>query len=207
MPANVVLTTTAQLDNQLVRDTLTHRSAMELVRDWIGEYFDVTANVRSWTPYWKEILLRQPGNILLGFRFRLGGPVEVSQSHGWTISQEELKEFEQALIPLLDELGQAMTQQRVADAIQSQYNEASRQVRDDDTILLQFKAPSATAALGATPAQPTEMAIIVRQNQTINVFANCTDEATGRAAIRRLLANMQVAGIPLETASPTIQRR
>jgi len=51
------------------------------------------------------------------------------------------------------------------------------------------------------------MAVIVRQDQTVSIFANCLDEAAGRAAVRRLLANMQVAGIPLETTSPTIQRR
>ena len=138
MSTNVVLTATAQLDSQLVLDTLTHRTAMELVRDWIGDYFDAPANVRSWTPYWKEFLLRQPGNLLITFRFRQGGPVEVSQTHGWTLSEEELAEFEQALISLLDELGQAMTQQRVADAIQSQYPGSSRQVRDDDTIQKSF---------------------------------------------------------------------
>lgn len=207
MSSNIVLTTTAQLDTQLVRDTLANRNAMELVRDWISEYFDLPASVQSWTPYWKEVLVRQPGNILITFRFRLGGPVQVSQSHGWTISKAELAEFETALVSLLDELGQAMTQQRVADAVQSQYPGASRKVRDDDTILMQFKSPPPTAALGASPSGPIEMAMIIRKDQSINVFTNCADEPIGRATIRRLLANLQVAGIPLKKASPTIQRR
>ena len=207
MSSQVVLTTTVQLDDQLVRDTLTHRTAMELVRDWVGEYFDAVANVRSWTPYWKEVHLRQPGNVLIAFRFRLGGPVEICQSHGWDLSQAEQDEFSQDLIPLLDELARAMTQQRVADAVQSQYADSSRQVRDDDAILLQFKTPPPTATLGPAPVGLIEVAVIVHQNQTISIFAHCGDEAAGRAAIRRFLANIQVAGIPLLTASPTIQRR
>jgi hypothetical protein len=207
MSTKVVLGTTAQLDSQLVRDMLTDSTAMELVRDWLGEYLDAAASVRSWTPYWKEIVLRQPGNILVSLRFRLGGPVEVSQSHGWALSKAELAGIEQALIRFLDELGQAMCQQRVADAVQSQYADASRRVQDDDTLLLQFRAPPATAALGTEPAGLIEMAMFVRQNQTINVFAHCADETVGRATIRRLLANLQVAGIPLKTTNPVIERR
>jgi hypothetical protein len=207
MSTNMVLATTAQLDSQLIRDMLTDRTAMELVRDWLGEYFDAAASVRSWTPYWKEITLRQPGNALIALRFRLGGPVELGQSHGWDLSQAEMTEAEQALIRLMDELGRAMSQQRVADAIQSQYPGASRRVRDDDTILMQFEAPPATAALGAEPPGPIEMALIVRQNQTISIFAHCADETVGRATIRRLLANLQVAGIPLKSADPVIERR
>jgi hypothetical protein len=207
MSTNVVLGTTAELDSQLVRDMLSDSTAMELVRDWLGEYFDAAASVRSWTPYWKEIVLRQPGNILIALRFRHGGPVEVSQSLGWELSKEELTTAEGALVRLLNELGQAMCQQRVADAVQSQYAGASRRVRDDDTLLLQFQAPPATAALGTEPAGLIEMAMIVRQNQTVNIFAHCADEAVGRATIRRLLANLQVAGVPLKTANPVIERR
>ncbi len=207
MSTKVVLGTTVQLDSQLVRDMLADSTAMELVRDWLGEYLDAAPSVRSWTPYWKEIVLRQPGNILISLRFRLGGPVEVSQSLGWELSRAELAEIEQALIRFLDELGQAMCQQRVADAVQAQYADASRRVQDDDTLLLQFSAPPATAALGAEPAGLIEMAIFVRQDQTINVFAHCADETVGRATIRRLLANLQVAGIPLKTTNPVIERR
>lgn len=180
---------------------------MELVRDWLAEYFGAAAAVRSWTPYWKEITLRQPGNLLVALRFRLGGPVEVSQSLGWDLSDAELAETEQALLGLLDELGRAMCQQRVADAVQSQYPGASRRVRDDDTILMQFRAPPATAALGAEPPGPIDMALIIRQNQSVSIFAHCVDETVGRATIRRLLANMQVAGIPLKSADPVIERR
>ena len=76
MSTKVVLGTTAELDSQLVRDMLTDSTAMELVRDWLGEYFDSAASVRSWTPYWKEIVLRKAGNILISLRFRHGGPVD-----------------------------------------------------------------------------------------------------------------------------------
>jgi hypothetical protein len=207
MSTNMVLATTAQLDSQLIRDMLTDRTAMELVRDWLGEYFDAAASVRSWTPYWKEITLRKAGNALIALRFRLGGPVELGQSHGWDLSPAEMTGAEQALIRLLDELGRAMSQQRVADAIQSQYPGASRRVRDDDTILMQFEAPPATAALGVEPPGPIEMALIIRQNQTIAIFAHCADETVGRATIRRLLANLQIAGIPLKSADPVIERR
>jgi hypothetical protein len=180
---------------------------MEFVRDWIGEYFEGDAQVQSWTPYWKEIVLRREGDARLVVRFRLGGPVQVSESQNWDLTPSERNTFSKALIALLDELGKAMTQQRVADAVQSQYPDSSRQVREDDSILLQFKAPHPTAPLKVTPTGPIETAVIVRQNQTISVFAHCSDQATGRAAIRRLLANIQVAGIPLATSSPAIHQR
>ncbi len=207
MPAEIVLACTVELDHQLVRDTLAHRTAMELVRDWIGEYLNGDAQVSSWTPYWKEILVRKEGDALIALRFRLGGPVQVSQTQNWYFPQAEQEAFSKALITLIDELGRAMTQQRVADAVQSQYPDSSRQIRDDDSILLQFKAPLPTAPLKVMPTGPIETALIVRQNQTISVFAHCNDQATGQATIRRLLANIQVAGIPLVTSNPTIQRR
>ena len=179
---------------------------MEFVLDWMGEYFNATATARNWTPYWKEILLRRPGDIFVVIRFRLGGPVEVSQSNGWAISKAELAQFTDALLSLLEELGQAMTQQRVADAVQSQYKGASRKVQDDDTILMQFPLPAPTGPLGATPLKPVEMAMIIRPNQTLSIFARCANEMVGQATIRRLLANLQVAGIPLGNAGPITKR-
>jgi len=202
MSAKTILTTTAQLNPQIVQDTLTGREAMELVRDWVGSYFDVSANVRSWTPYWKEVLLHRPGNILIAFRFRLGGPVLVSQSVGWSISQAEQATFEQALLPFLDELGQALAQQRIADAIQSQYPNASRVVRDDDTILIQLQPPAPTASLGETSSQPDQIAIIIHANQIISIFSRCANESAGRAAVRRFLADLQVAGVSVVKVAP-----
>ncbi len=206
MTNGVVLGTTAQLQPQVVQDTLAGREAMEIVSDWLGEYFKTAANIRSWTPYWKEMILRQPGNLILGLRFRLGGPVEISQSHGWDLTAAERDELERALLPLLDELGRALTQRRAADAIQSQYADTTRKVRDDNTIVLQFKAPITTAPLGSGPIPPAEMAVIVRPDQTLQVFARTTNEELGRAAIRRFLANLQVAGLPLEGNTPISRR-
>jgi hypothetical protein len=207
MSAEIVLACTVELDHQLVQDTLANRTAMEIVRDWIGEYLNGDAQVQSWTPYWKEIQVRQDEDSVIALRFRPGGPVHVSGTQNWYYPQTEQEALSKALINLINELGKAMTQRRVADAIQSQYPDSSRQVRDDDSILLQFKAPHPTAPLKATPTGPIETAVIVHQNQTISVFAHCDDQATGRAAIRRLLANIQVAGIPLVTSSPSIQQR
>lgn len=207
MSADIVLATTAELDSQLVRDVVAERAAMEMVRDWLGDYFDASASVRSWTPYWKEIVLRRPGNAVISIRFRLGGPVAVNQSYGWDLSKNEAAACERSLIYFLDELGRAMCQQRVADAVQSQYAGTSRHVRNDDTILLQFLAPPATAGLGEKPAGSVETALFIKPNQTIEVYAHCADEIVGRATVRRLLANLQVAGIPLRNVDPVIERR
>ncbi len=191
----------------MIQDTLASREAMEYVHEWISRHFKATANVRSWTPYWKEIALSRPGNISVCVRFRMGGPVEISQSHGWTISEAERIELEDTLVSLLDELGRAMSQRQAADAIQSQYADTTRKIQEDDTILLRFIPPPATAPLGTGPLPPVEMAVIVRPNQSMQIFSRSESEVAARAAIRRFLANMQVAGIPILDNSPIAVRR
>lgn len=201
-----VLTTTIHLHAQLVQDTLTGRDAVELVRDWVSDYFSATVSVRSWTPYWKEIQMRHSEEKMALIRFRLGGPVVVKQLENWEITQAELSRFEKALLALLDELGRAMTQQRVADAIQSRYPRALRQVRDDDTILLQFSART-TTDLDIIKHPPVDVAVIVRPDQTLHVYARCQEQKAGHSTVRRLLANLQVAGIPLDKTETVTKHR
>jgi uncharacterized protein YcbX len=207
MASNLLLTTTARLDPQVVHDTLATREAMEAVHSWISDYLDATVSIRSWTPYWKEVTLHRPGNISLTMRFRLGGPVETSQSRGWSLSEGERRELEGALLPFLSNTGSIMTQERVADAVQEHYTDATRDARSDRTIVLRFMPPPSTAPLDDGPQPPVEMAVIVRPDQAIQVFARGTDEASCRSAIRRFLANLQVAGFAIEENSPIALRR
>ncbi len=195
---------TVQLPYQFVRDTLSNRQAMEMVRDWVGDYMSGTALVSSWTPYWKEMLIRRPGNRDIELRFRQGGPVQIDQSQDRILSESRRVEFEQALLSLMDELGCALTQRRVADAVQSEYRDASRQVREDDSILIQFQVPP--LASGSDSA-PIEMAMVIRNDQSIDIFAHCSDKAGGEDSIRLLLADLQVGGVPLERTGPINQRR
>ena len=206
MMKDLVLTTTIRFHDQIVQDVLSSREALKIVRDWVGEYIGGTGNVRSWTPYWKEILVRRPGNILLGFRFRLGGPVEVSQRHGWTFSEAERVEFEQALLPLLDELAKAMTQQRVADGVQSKYPFATRKVRDDDSLLMQMRIHPSASGL-TEPSSLVDLAAIVRPDLTLQVFARCPEETVGRATLRRFVADLQVAGLPVTESREIVVHR
>lgn len=206
MAPNLLLTTTARLDPQVIHDTLITREAMEVVHGWISDYLRATASIRSWKPYWKEIALYRPGDISLTLRFRLGGPVEVTQSRGWSLSEGERRELESALLPFLSRTGDTMTQERVADAVQAQYSDATRSSRSDHTIVLRFVPPPSTAPLDDGPQPPVEMAVIVRPDQAVQIFARGTDEAACRAAIRRFLANLQVAGIGFEENSPIALR-
>jgi hypothetical protein len=206
MAPNLLLTTTARLDPQVVHDTLITREAMEVVHGWISDYLRATASIRSWKPYWKEIALYRPGDISLTLRFRLGGPVEVTGSRGWSLSEGERRELESALLPFLSRTGDTMTQERVADAVQAQYSDATRSSRSDHTIVLRFVPPPSTAPLDDGPQPPVEMAVIVRPDQAVQIFARGTDEAACRAAIRRFLANLQVAGIGFEEHSPIALR-
>jgi hypothetical protein len=203
MPNDKVLITTVRFHDQFMRDVLSSREALKIVRDWVGEYIGGVGNVRSWTPYWKEILVRRPGNILLGFRFRLGGPVEVSQTYGWTYSEAERAEFEEALLPFLDELGRAMTQLRMADGIQSKHPNATRKVQDDDSILMQMKVQPGTSTL-ASPESLIDLAAIVRPDLLLQVFVRCQDETIGRATLRRFVADLQVAGLPVTESSEIV---
>ena len=144
---DIVLSASTKLHEQIIQDVLTGREAMDIVRDWLSEFMEGTANVHSWTPYWKEMLVRRPGNILVGLRFRMGGPVEISRDHGWSLSEAERRRVEEALLPLLEQLGRALSQRRVASAIQEKYPDATRQVRDDDTILMRMRIAPPTAPL------------------------------------------------------------
>ena len=207
MTSDLLLTTTAWLDPQVVHETLVSREAMEAVHGWISNHLRATASIRSWKPYWKEIALYRPGDISLTLRFRLGGPVEVTQSRGWSLSEGERRELESALLPFLSKTGNTMTQERVADAVQAQYQDASRSSRSDHTVVLRFMPPPSTAPLDDHPQPPVEMAVIVRPDLALQIFARGTDEAACRAAIRRFLANLQVAGINIEENSPIALRR
>jgi hypothetical protein len=197
MTEQLVLTATAHLHNQVVQEVLSSREALEIVRDWVGDFMNGVGNIKSWTPYWKEVLVRRPGNIMATFRFRQGGPVEISQTHGWEVTEQERVELENALVPLLEELGAALSQRLVADAIQSIYPQASRTVRPDDSILMQLITnlngqPDEKNAQGSH-----SIVVIIRQNLAIQIFARCNDETMGRTTIRRLVADLQVAGLPL----------
>ncbi len=204
MSERIVLATTVQLPYQFVRDTLSNRQAMEVVRDWVGDYMNGAALVSSWTPNWKEILIRRPGHRDIELRFRQGGPVQVGQSQDRILSESRRVKFEEALLSLVDELGCALTQRRVADAVQSQYRDASRQVREDDSILIQFQV---TPLASRPDSAPIEMAMVIRNDQSIDIFAHCSDKAGGEDSIRRLLADLQVGGVPLESTGPISQRR
>ncbi|MBN1317610.1 MAG: hypothetical protein JXA42_19155, partial [Anaerolineales bacterium] len=171
--------------------------ALEIVRDWIGDFMNGIGNVKSWTPYWKEVLVRRPGNILATFRFRQGGPVEVSQTHGWSVTEAERAELEKELVPLLDELGRAMTQRLVADGIQSVHPEATRSVRPDDSILMQMQIGMNNQTEAKHKTQPQNIVVIIRPDMTVQFFVRCDDETLGRKTIRRLVAELQVAGLPL----------
>jgi len=177
---------------------------MEVGRDWVGDYMNGAALVSSWTPYWKEILIRRPGHRDVELRFRQGGPVQVGQSQDRILSESRRVKFEEALLSLVDELGCALTQRRVADAVQSQYRDASRQVREDDSILIQFQV---TLLASGPDSAPIEMAMVIRNDQSIDIFAHCSDKAGGEDSIRRLLADLQVGGVPLESTGPISQRR
>jgi hypothetical protein len=207
MTSNLLLAATAYLDPQVVNETLATRDAMEAVHDWICDYFEATVSIRSWTPYWKEVTLHRPGNISLALRFRLDGPVETSQARGWSLSEGERRELENKLLPFLNQTGRTMTQERVADAIQEEYTDATRNRRSDQTIVLRFMPPPPTAALDDGPHPPVEMAVIVRPDKAIQIFARGTDEAYCRSAIRRFLANLQVAGFAILENSPITLRR
>lgn len=204
--AYMVLETTTKLHDQIIQDVLTGREAMGIVRDWLGEFMDGTANVHSWTPYWKEMLVRRPGNIIVGLRFRLGGPLEVTREHGWTLSEGERIEVENALIPLLNQLGHALAQRRVADAIQAKYPDSTRQVRNDDTILMQTKIMPPTAPLAGGPPGAADAAIVIYPDERLQIFVRCTVEAAGRATIRRFLADLQVAGVAIAESGPVLLR-
>jgi hypothetical protein len=207
MTSDLLLTTTARLDPQVIHDTLATHEAMEAVHRWLSDYLNATVSIRSWTPYWKEVTLHRPGNISLTVRFRLGGPVETSQSRGWSLSEGERRELEGALLPFLSETGSVMTQRRVADAVQEHYKDATRNSRSDHTVVLRFMPPPSTAPLDGGPQPPVEMAVIVRPDQAIQIFARGTEEASCRSAIRRFLANLQVAGFAIEQDNPIALRR
>ena len=207
MASNLLLTTSARLDPQVIHETLATRPAMEAVERWIGHHLNGTVSIRSWTPYWKEVTLHRPGNISLTLRFRLGGPVETSQSRGWSLSEGERRELESALLPFLQQTGSAMTQERIADAIQIEYPDATRNARSDGTIVLRFQPPPSTAPLEEGPLPPVEMAVILRQDQVVQAFARGTHEGACRSAIRRFLANLQIAGFAIEENTPIALRR
>ena len=207
MSSNIVLSTKVHLPYQMLQDTLASPEAMEVIYDWIREYLDATANVRSWTPFWKEIELRRPGNTYIAFRFRLGAPLQISREHGWSFSEAERADLERRLLTLLDELGKALSQRRVADAIQSRYPDATRTLRDDDTILMQFRVTPPMASPQNNLKPSADMAMIIYPHRQLDVFARCGNEVIGRAAIRRLLADLQVAGVPVEKCGSIVVQR
>jgi hypothetical protein len=104
-------------------------------------------------------------------------------------------------------MASTLTQQRVADAVQEEYKGATRDARNDQTIVLRFMPPPSTAPLGEGPQPPVEMAVIVRPDQAVQIFGRGTDEAACRSAIRRFLANLQVAGFAIDENSPIALRR
>ena len=204
---DIVLSASTKLHEQIIQDVLTGREAMDIVRDWLSEFMEGTANVHSWTPYWKEMLVRRPGNVLVGLRFRMGGPVEISRDHGWSLSEAERRRVEEALLPLLDQLGRALSQRRVAAAIQEKYPDASRQVRDDDTILMRMRIAPPTAPLsGHLSPGLVDTAVFIHPGRRLDIYVRCEIEVAGRATIRRFLADLQVAGITLTETSPVTRR-
>lgn len=205
MDKKLVLTTTARLHNQVIQEVLSSREALEIVRDWVGEFMEGVGNIKSWTPYWKEILVRRPGNIMITFRFRLGGPLDISQSHGWTVTETEREELEKALLPLLDELGTAMTQRLVADGIQATHPEATRIVRSDDSIMMQMNMSPENPSEEESALPPDNVVIIIRPDLSVQFYVRCDDETVGRTLIRRLIADLQVAGLPLSTTETVIK--
>lgn len=188
---------TAYLDPRFITDTLAQKTAMNMVHDWAAQYFHTQISISSWTPIWKEITIRQPGNIFARIRFKEGGPVQIEQTGGKAMSEREEDKFASALLELLDQLGPALSQQRIADAIETQYHTISRHVEDDDSILLRFTPATITGPVASPTGDSRIRYARIHPNASVSIIADGQSAEECKLAVKRFMAKIQVAGLPL----------